>query len=328
MNFDPHLTTSAAILVALLASFFWGSWAIILKYTSKLPLEILYFALMNAALVFIWALGFVLDGPALLGNIRQIFTSDSSRVTLTLLGGFVYVFSNFISLRVMQLVGLALAQPISSSVGLIFGTLVSYFIGGIPAGMSFWRLFIAGILLIAAIFFSFLAGNARPENAEEGKGKVTVKVIGFAVISAFTGIIYSTSISYGLRSVTQPNGLAVMPYLCLFLSGAWLGAMLFCGYQITKRREWRAVKAVKPKMLALITLSSWVHYGGNVLHAYATRQLSSVLSWPLGMTASLWTQLWGLGYGEFKGAPKKAYWLLAGGVLCYLAGAFVISNLF
>jgi 3-oxoacyl-[acyl-carrier protein] reductase len=37
MNFDPQLSTGTAVSVALLASLFWGSWAIILKYTVKLP---------------------------------------------------------------------------------------------------------------------------------------------------------------------------------------------------------------------------------------------------------------------------------------------------
>lgn len=328
MNFDPHLSTQTAVSVALLASFLWGSWAIILKYTVKLPLEIFYLILLSAALVFIWGLGFVLDGSALLESIRSMLSSDPARVLLTLLGGFVYAFSNLLIVKVMQMVGLALAQPISSSISLILGTSVSYFIGGIPENMRLWRLILASLLLITAIFFSFLAGKSRPEDLEKGKGRVTGKVLVFAIISAMTGVIYSTAISYGLKSVTQPDGLAVMPYLSLFITGAWLGASLLCVYLISKRKEWGLVKILKPKLLMLISIASITHYGGNVLHAYATRQLSSVLSWPLGMTSGLWTQIWGLAYGEFNGAPRKAYWFLAASALAYLAGAFIISNLF
>ena len=328
MNFDPQLSTQTAVSLALLASLLWGSWAIILKYTIKLPLEIFYLILLSAALVFIWGLGFILDGSALIEAIRSMLGSDPARVLLTLLGGFVYAFSNLLIVRVMQMVGLALAQPISSSISLILGTSVSYFIGGIPENMRLWRLILAGLLLIIAIFFSFLAGKSRPEDLEKGKGRVTGKVLIFAIISAMTGVIYSTAISYGLKSVTQPDGLAVMPYLSLFITGAWLGASLLCVYLISKRKEWGLVKNLKPKLLMLISIASITHYGGNVLHAYATRQLSSVLSWPLGMTSGLWTQLWGLAYGEFNGAPRKAYWFLAASVLAYLAGAFMISNLF
>jgi len=330
MNFDPQLSTGTAVIVALLASFFWGSWAIVLKYTTKLPVEIFYLVLLSAAFVFIWVLGFSLDGPALLANIREIYTSHPSRVILPFLGGVLYVFSNLLSIRVMQMVGLALAQPISSSVSLILGTSVSYLIGGIPEGITLERIIIAGLFLIGAIFFSFLAGNSRPEGSEEGsgKGKITTQVFFFAVISAMTGIIYSLAISYGLKTATQPIGMAVLPYLCVYLSGAFVGAVLLCGYLIQKNKEWGTLKTLKPKLIFFISLSSLTHYGGNVLHAFATRHLSSVLSWPLGMTASLWTQLWGLAYGEFKGAPKKAYVFLAAGFLSYIAGAFIISNLF
>lgn len=328
MNFDPQLSTQTAVGLALFASLLWGSWAIILKYTIKLPLEIFYLILTSAALIFVWVLGFILDGSALIESIRNMINSDPARVLLTLLGGFVSAVTNSSSVWVMQKVGLALAQPISGSLSLILGTMVSCFIGGIPEDMPIWRLFLAGGLLIAAIFFSFLSAKSRPEDHAAGRGKISQRVFFFTLIAAMTGVIYSSSISYGLKSVTQPSGLPVMPYLCLFVSGVWLGALVFCGYLISKRGEWGMVIKLKPKLLLQISIASWTHYGGNVLHAYATRQLSSVLSWPLGMISGLWVQIWGLAYGEFKGSPRIAYWFLIASVLSYLGGAFVISNLF
>ena len=328
MSFVPQLSTQTAVGLALLASLLWGSWAIILKYTIKLPLEVFYLVLLSAAVLFIWGLGFILDGSTLLTSIRSMLGSDPARVLLTLLGGFVSAMTNSSSVWVMQRVGLALAQPISASLSLIFGTLASYLIGGIPGDMPAWRLIAAGGLLVAAVFFSFLSGKSRPENPELGRGKINTKVFLVTLISATTGVIYSTSISYGLKSITQPKGLDVMPYLCLFITGAWLGALIFCSYLISRRKEWDLVRKIKPKLVLQISLAAWVHYGGNVLHAFATRQLSSVLSWPLGMTSGLWTQVWGLAYGEYKGAPLKAYWFLVASVLAYLAGAFILSNPF
>lgn len=321
------LNTEAAVSLALLASIFWGSWAIILKYTIKLPLEILYLVLLSAGVVFIWGLGFILEGSLLIEAIQSMLVSDPSRVLLTLVGGFISAGTNSSHVWVMQKVGLALSQPISSSLSLIFGTLVSYLIGGIPENMPLWRLIAAGGLLIAAIFFSFLAGKSRPEDHTEGRGKISRKVFFFTLIAAMTGVIYSSSISFGLKSVTQPHGMAVMPYLCLFITGVWLGALVFCGYLISKRKEWGMIKKLKPSLLLKISLASWTHYGGNVLHAFATRQLSSVLSWPLGMLSGLWIQIWGLAYGEFKDSPGKAYLFLAASVISYLGGAFIISNL-
>ena len=46
---------------------------------------------------------------------------------------------------------------------------------------------------------------------------------------------------------------------------------------------------------------------------------------PLGITAGLWTQMWGLVYGEFRGSPRKAYVALAGGIILYIIGAYLIA---
>ncbi len=74
-------------------------------------------------------------------------------------------------------------------------------------------------------------------------------------------------------------------------------------------------------------MAGFAHYGGNIIHTYTTRNLSAVVSWPLGFTAGLWTSMWGLVYGEFKGSRRSAYGFLAAGMLCYLIGAFLIANL-
>jgi hypothetical protein len=147
------------------------------------------------------------------------------------------------------------------------------------------------------------------------------------VLGALGGVFYSTGVAFSLKSSTQPVGLAVMPFLCLLISGAWIGAMAICGTLMTKKKAWPMIKVVKPRLYGLITLASVVHYSGNILHAYATRALSAVVSWPLGITSSLWTQMWGLAYGEFKNAPRKAYRLLVAGVICYLLGSAVIAHI-
>jgi hypothetical protein len=81
------------------------------------------------------------------------------------------------------------------------------------------------------------------------------------------------------------------------------------------------------KVHRLGIIAGFAHYGGNIIHTFATRNLSAVVSWPLGFTAGLWTSMWGLAYGEFKGSRKSAYVLLAGGMLCYLVGAYLIANI-
>ena len=73
----------------------------------------------------------------------------------------------------------------------------------------------------------------------------------------------------------------------------------------------------------MIFAAAAVHYAGNILHAYGP-QLSTVMAWPLSMTASLEPGL-GPGHGEFSARAPTA---LGGRGSVLLIGAFIISNLF
>ena len=148
----------------------------------------------------------------------------------------------------------------------------------------------------------------------------------FIVIASILTPAYSTGLSYGLKSITQPNGLAVMPFMAVLCTGAFTGAILTSSIILTISKQWYVFYKNGWKIYELGIISGLAHYGGNIIHAFATRSLSTVVSWPLGLTAGLWTQMWGVKFGEFKGAPRKAYALLSMGVICYLIGAFTIAN--
>lgn len=328
MNGDFTLTTHTAVFLALLAAFFWGSWMVILKVTSGVPQEIFYLIMFVATFFFIWGVGFVLDGDLLFSNIREVFSSFPLLVLSSLFLGAVYVWTTLMSVKAMQAVGFSLYQPIMSSVNLIFGTLVSYLVGGRPENMQNWRLVVSGVLLIAAIIFTSIAGEIRSRKKSDGLKleKNTKKNMGLMTLGAFSGVVYSLAISFGMKTVSQPNGLNVMPFLCVVLTGSCLGALLLCGIPLTVQKRWHEFKLVSLKSYVLFSLAACVHYSGHVMHAFATCNLSSVLSWPLSMTSGLWIQLWGCVFGEFRHAPFKAHVLLGLGIISYIAGAYTLAN--
>jgi hypothetical protein len=157
------------------------------------------------------------------------------------------------------------------------------------------------------------------------KGANMWKAVAVLVASAALIPAYSLAISFGLRSVSHPQGLAVLPFMALLASGAFIGALLSSGGVLTQRRQWGRIFHARPRYLLYGLLAALAHYGGNIIHTFATARLSSVISWPLGFTSGLWTQMWGLVYGEFRGAPKKAYLWLAAGVILYALGAWLIA---
>ncbi len=333
MNLDPNLSNPIAIAMSLLAAFMWGTWFISLKYLGNYPLEAFYLTLFSTSFVFVWVMGFLLDGSALIANLQQVWLEDQSRVLITFLCGLLYVAGMMFSIVVMKEIGLSLAQPLQASINLIVGTLISAVIGGIPTGLTPLRISFAALFLILAILLTMLAGKyassasaALSGSGEKARSGSIAKVALLLVIGALFVPAYSTGLSYGLKTVTQPHGLAVMPFMAVLASGAFVYALVVSSILLTRKKAWHVFRENGFKIHKLGILSGLAHYGGNIIHTFATCSLSATVSWPLGITAGLWTQLWGLAYGEFKGAPKKAYLTLFAGLICYLLGAFIIAS--
>jgi hypothetical protein len=335
MNFDPNIPTYLAVGMGLLAASMWGSWFITLKYLGDYPLEAFYITLFSTSMVVVWGAGLIFDGPALFENFRTVWAQDPSKIYVTFLCGVLYVAGMQFTLRVLRILGLAISQPIQSSIGVIGGTAVSALIGGVPENLTPGRIVVSAAFLLAAVFLSMTAGRIRNKAQSDGNvdtglsrdPKEITRAIIMLVLASLLVPAYSTGLSYGLKSITQPVGLAVLPFMAVLCTGAFTSALLICGITLTLRKQWGVFLKHGFKIHRLGMIAGFAHYGGNIIHTFATRNLSSVVSWPLGITAGFWTQMWGLVYGEFEGSPRRAYVLLGAGVLCYLIGAFVIANI-
>ena len=335
MNYYPELTTGTAVFLAVFATFLWGSWFISLKFIGDYPIDGFYITLFITSFILVWCVSFIVDGSALLENLREVFEADPSRVLVSLACGVGYVFGMRISLYVMQTIGLSLTQPISASVTMIIGILVSIFIGGVPEGYSFSVLGIAVLFFMGALVAAMLAARNRV-NPEESSRRIAevrftmqemYKAMGWLVIAALFSPSYSLGLSYGLKSVTQPNGLAVLPYMAMLVTGAFVTSMTLSGGILTYKKQWRRVLNAPFSIHKWGIISGLAHYTGNILHTYSTAFLSSAITWPLAITMGLWTQMWGLVFGEFKGSPRKAYAFLFTAIACYVIGGTIAASL-
>jgi hypothetical protein len=331
MNFDPQISTGAAVVMAMAAASMWGTWALSLKYLRGYALDGYFLTIFVTSLVFVWTIAWIIDGAALVGNIREIWVEDARRVLFTFLGGMVYVNGIRIQLGVQRTIGLSLAQPLMSSISILIGVLIAVIFGGLPGNVSVGAILLAAALLIAAVTAGMLSGIYRSRSTTLGDElEITAanlrKSLGKIVVVTLLIPAYSFAISYGLKSTTQPAGMAVMPFMAVLASGAFLGAAASSGVALARRSEVDQVVRAPGRVLALGVFSGLFHYGGNIIHTFATAFLSSAISWPLGLTGGLWTQMWGLVYGEFKGASRQAYAALGLSILLYLIGAAVVVN--
>jgi drug/metabolite transporter (DMT)-like permease len=333
MNFSPQLDTGTAIFMSLLAASMWGSWFISLKYLGDYPIDGFYVTLFTTSLLLVWSLAIILDGKALFENLSAVWAVDSSRIWLTLLCGVLYVIGMRLSLFVMGRIGLSLTQPIQQSINILAGTAVAAFVGGVPEGLSLAKLALACTLLVGAVLVTMLAGNLRAKAQQAPNFKSTLiftphdlwKALGLLVFSSAFIPAYTFAISYGLQSVTQPNGLAVLPFMAVLVTGAFTGSLLTSGLALSRSKQWHLVFRAPFRIHKFGIISGFFHYGGNIIHTYSTAFLSSAVSWPLSITAGLWTTLWGFVYGEFKNSPRSVYIALFAGIALYLLGAFTIA---
>ncbi len=334
MNLDPTLPSGLAVGMSLFAAFLWGTWFISLKYLDDYPVDGYLVTLFTTSLIFVWAAGFILDGSALTGNIAGVWQTDPARVWVTLACGVLYVIGMRLSMTALTTIGLSLTQPIQSSISILAGTLVSGLAGGIPAGLSIGRIVLAVGFLLAAVAAGMLSGIWRSQAQAQGRSGSSLafsqsdlwRSLGLLVISSAFVPAYTFALSFGLKSISQPAGLAVLPFMALLASGAFIGSMLSSGLSLTRAGLWPRVFSAPLSIHKFGILSGLAHYGGNIIHTFATASLSSVVAWPLGVTSGLWTQVWGLVYGEFRGFPVRVYAALFTGLVLYIIGAAVIAG--
>jgi glucose uptake protein GlcU len=274
----------------------------------------------------------IFDGVKIFINFRELWYINKLKIILPILGGISYVIGMNISLRVMTLIGLTLSQPLQSAVSLIVGNIITVGIGGRPEGLNNDRIVLSISFLLAAVFMVFFAektksASQKEKNIDTGLSRergVMKKAVLLIALGSIFSPGYTFALSYGLKTITQPVGLAVLPFMCLLCSGAFIGSLLTSGIRITRRHEWHLIKEAPFSIHKFGIISGLCHYGGNIIHTFATGSLSSAISWPLGLTSGLWTQVWGIKYGEFKGSPKRAYVFQAVSFICYVMGAFFV----
>lgn len=332
MNFSPIISGPMAIFMAVAAASMWGTWFISLKHMYGYPIDAFYITLFSVSFIFVWSVGLIIDGQLIFVDIVRLWNINPFKLIIVFFGGISYVVGMSLSLKVITLIGLTLSQPLQASISLFMGTIITTTIGGIPDDFSLTNLLISVLFLFSAVIFVGLAENSKRidqnlKAIDTGLSRdraVMKKAILLIVVASIFSPGYTLALSYGLGSVTQEVGLSVLPYMCVLVSGALAGAVLTSGVKLTRRKQWHILFHAPFSIHRWGIMSGLFHYGGNIIHTFATGVLSSAISWPLGLTAGLWTQLWGIKYGEFKGSSVKTYIFQISSFACYILGAFFI----
>lgn len=326
------MTQEAAILGGLFNAFLWGSWAVVLKKLDGYPLDAFFLGLYIFSFIFVWIFAWITLGEALFEEMAQVWRERPAVILAALGAGAAYIVGMRILLTVYSAVGLSVTAPISTFMNLIMGTLLAALVGGTPVALSLLDLSFACLLFFAAAMAVVWARICRDRTLFEAAGAELRDAAGaksrrlltrnLLLVSLASAIItaYPLGLAFCLRTPSHSDGLSPMPFMAILVTGSLFGASLLSGAILTARRQWPTFIRAKWNMQRYAVIAAAGHYGGNIINAFATGTLTAAVSWPLGTSSQLWTYVWGLATGEFKGAPRKSYLLIATGALLYLAG--------
>ncbi len=322
MNTLVNISYNQAIFITLFSAFLWGTWPISQKFLNKYPMKAFFLEVFFFSLIFVWLLSFIVKGNALIEEIKQVFLFNPSLVIVTGICGFLFSVAMILNFYIISLIGLTISQPIQQTIGLLVGATFTVFIGGTPPNLSIVKLIISLSLLIFSIFFAYLSHKSKEKITK--KNVKFYRIILLSVFGSAVGSSYAFSISYSLKTILNPNGLGVLSFTSIFVLGAFLFMLILNLIKPPKDGLFKTIKNANYKIHLLSVLAALFHYGGNMLHCLSTGLLSSVVSWPLGLTSGLWTQLGGFILGEFKKAKKSSYVFWALSIIFYIIGARII----
>ena len=330
------MTQEVAILGSLLNAFLWGSWAVVLKKLGNYPLDAFILGLYLFAFVCVWIIALLALGEELFNEITRVWRERPAVIVVALVAGGTFVIGVRITMTVLSAVGLSVTAPIQTFMSLILGTSLAALVGGTPASLAPPDLMIACLLLFAAAMTTVWARIYRDRSLFDGAA-IALRDVATAtnrrliaknilLIAPASAIItaYPIGLAYSLRTPANDYGLTPLTCMTVFATGSLIGALLTSGAVLTARRQWSLLLRAGWAMHRYSLIAAIAHYGGNIINAFATGALTAAVSWPISTTSHLWTYLWGLATGEFKGAPRRSFILLSVGGALYLAGVLYL----
>ena len=275
-----------------------------------------------------WGAGFVLKGPALLTQIAQVWQETPHIIFSVLAAGVLFSGGLRIGMGVISSVGLMLTVAIRSSITILVGTVVSILVGGLPEGASPVMILSAAVLLLLAMIVGMRAGQERERNGARlvvQLDQMNWGVVGRSLAGSLLVVTYAYGLSAGIRSTSHPEGFDSVTYMAVLATGSLFGALVWGGGRLTWTRQWGKWRRVPARYRWMAAVCAVAHYGGNLIHALGVPALSTAIAWPLGTAGNLWTYLWGLAFGEFKGAPRKAWILMGLMMFLFISGSTLLA---
>jgi glucose uptake protein len=324
--FTPH-SLGIALLMMIGSALFWGSWANTYKGVRNYRFELFYWdyaiGIFLISLILALTMGNTgTDPSSFLNNVRS---ADPQNIVMAMVGGAIFNLANLLLVAGIDMVGIAIAFPLSIGIALAVGVVLSYALQ--PRGDAV--LLTVGV--VCALLAVFLDGKAYGSLSTTGKS-VSKKSIIVCIVS---GVLMGLWAPFMARAMTHAqNGDPLGPYSgAVFLT---LGALLSCFI-------WNIYFMKKPLVGEPVDFSGFFKtslsnhllglLGGvlwgvaMVFNLVAANFTGVAISYAIGQSAPMIAALWGVFvWKEFAGAPVKAKMYLAGMFAFYCLAIFFVAK--
>jgi glucose uptake protein len=325
-------TFLSALLLTILCTCCWGSFANTFKLTKNYRFELYYWdyglGIFVISLIYAFTLGS--SGGGLFSFVSNLHQATTIALFYAALGGFVFNIANVLLIAAIEMVGLAIAFPLAIGIALVEGTVLSYMIH--PAGDA--KLLFAGVgmALLAVVLIGIAYASRGTAGAVPTAKGIVVCIISGVLMGSWAPAIAKAT------TAANPAGLLVPPGACSPYTAAvfmTLGAFICCfifnpilmrkpliGTPVTMQGYFRA--PISYHVWGL--LGGFIWGTGTVLNLVAGGKVGLPISYAIGQASPMIATLWGVFvWHEFRGAAVKSKIYLAGMIAAYLAALALIA---
>jgi len=317
-------TFAAALVMTIISTICWGSFANTLKVTKNYRSEIYYWdyaaGIFLISLLLAFTLGTIPGGDNTFA--ANLHSATRSNFVYAAAGGFIFNIANVLLISGIEIVGLAVAFPISIGIALVEGVVLSYAIQ--PKGSAV--LLGAGVAMavIAVILVGKAYGALR--NADQGVSRKGV------VVCVISGLLMGLFAPFVTRAMTA--GIPLTPYTVavFFTFGAVICCSIFNVILMKKPLVGEPIGfsayANAPASYHVLGLIGGVIWGiGTVFNFVAASLVGVAISYAIGQASPMIAAIWGVFvWHEFRGANRRARGYLIGMFAFYLLALVLIAR--
>jgi glucose uptake protein len=316
-------TFAIALVMTILSTICWGSFANTFKLTKNYRFELYYWD--YAAGIFLISLVLALTMGSMRGGDTTFAANLRNAAAINLLwaaiGGFIFNIANVLLIAGIEIVGLAIAFPISIGIALVEGVVLSYALQ--PKGSA--ALLAAGVVMAVAavILIGFAYGQLQGANRTISRRGVVVCII--------SGLLMGTFAPFVTRAMTAARPLTPYTVAVFFTLGAVICCFFFNTFLMRRPLVGTPVGfsgyAAAPASYHALGLLGGAVWGiGTVFNFVAASLVGVAISYAIGQASPMIAALWGVVvWREFRGSNAKAKMYLAGMFVAYLLALVLIA---